>query len=66
MGLDEEAGEPIELLRRAPPGTVRLWPVSRAVNSVRNNGPELLTEAVDVAPLTAVEAAVDVKPGLTV
>jgi hypothetical protein len=41
---------------------VRLWPVSRAVNSVRNNGPELLTEAVDVAPLTAAETAVDVNP----
>ena len=40
--LGKEAGEPAELLRPAPPGTVRLWPVSRAVNSVRNNGPELL------------------------
>ena len=40
--LGEEAGEPAELLRPASPGTVRLWPVTRAVNSVRNNGPEML------------------------
>lgn len=40
--LGEEAGEPAQLLRPARPGTVRLWPVSRAVNSVRNNGSELL------------------------
>ena len=45
--LGEEAGEPAELLRPAPPGTVRLWPVSRAVNSVRNNGPELLDRIDD-------------------
>ena len=60
--LGEEAGEPAELLRPASPGVVRLWPVSRAVNSVRNNGPELLVEAIDVAPLTPAEAAVDVNP----
>ena len=40
--LGEEAGEPAQLLRPARLGTVRLWPVSRAVNSVRNNGSELL------------------------
>ena len=57
--LGEEAGEPAELLRPAPPGTVRLWPVSRAVNSVRNNGPELLDTATDVAPLTPAEAFVE-------
>ena len=38
--LGEEAGNHAELLRPAPAGTVRLWPVSRAVNSVQNNGPE--------------------------
>ena len=60
--LGEEAGEPADLLRPAPPGTVRLWPVSRTVNSVRNNGPELLNEATDVAPLTPAEALVDISP----
>ncbi len=29
-------------LRPAARGVVRLWPVSRAVNRVRNNGVELL------------------------
>ncbi len=47
--LGEEAGEPAELLRPAPPGTVRLWPVSRAVNSVRNNGADLLDRIDDPA-----------------
>jgi hypothetical protein len=41
---------------------LRLWPVSRAVNSVRNNGAELLVPMVDAAPLTAEEAAVEVNP----
>jgi putative SOS response-associated peptidase YedK len=58
--LGEEVGDYAALLRPAAVGTARLWPVSRAVTSVRNNGPELLTEAVDVAPLTPAEAAVDV------
>ena len=40
--LGEEAGDPNTLLRPAPAGTLRMWPVSRAVNSVRNNGPELV------------------------
>ncbi|MGI4975490.1 MAG: SOS response-associated peptidase [Janthinobacterium lividum] len=31
------------LMRPAPDGTLRLWPVSRRVNSVRNDGPELLS-----------------------
>jgi putative SOS response-associated peptidase YedK len=37
------------LLRPAAPGTVRLWPVSRAVNNVRNNGAELLDRIDDPA-----------------
>jgi len=40
--LGEEAGDHLALLRPAESGVVRLWPVSRAVNSVRNNGAELL------------------------
>ena len=40
--LGEVDRNPVELLRPAAAGVVRLWPVSRAVNSVRNNGAELL------------------------
>ncbi len=58
----EEAGGPADLLRPASPGTVRLWPVSRTVNSVRNNGAELLHNMTDVAPLTPADAAVDINP----
>jgi putative SOS response-associated peptidase YedK len=32
------------LLRPAPDDLLRFWPVSKAVNSPRNNGPELLVE----------------------
>ena len=60
--LGEEVGDFAALLRPAPAGTVRLWSVSRAVNSVRNNGPELLVQATDAAPLTAAEALVDINP----
>jgi putative SOS response-associated peptidase YedK len=37
------------LLLPAPDGAVRIWPVSTAVNSVRNDGPELLDPALDIA-----------------
>jgi putative SOS response-associated peptidase YedK len=40
--LGESPRNATELLRPAADGVVRLWPVSRAVNSVRNNGAELL------------------------
>lgn len=39
-----EGERPGELLRPAPDDLLRLWPVSAAVNSPRNNGPELLEE----------------------
>ena len=45
--LGEAGGAPADLLRPAAPGVVRLWPVSRAVNSVRNNGAELLDRTSD-------------------
>ena len=46
--LGEEDGDPAALLR--PSGAVfRVWPVSSRVNSVRNNGPELV-EPVAEAP----------------
>ena len=50
------------LLRPAPIGTVRLWPVSRAVNSVRNNGPELLATMADPGPESSADAVWDVNP----
>ena len=40
--LGEVAGDPVALLRPAPDGILRTWPVSRAVNQPRNNAPELL------------------------
>ena len=60
--MGEEVGDFAALLRPAPAGTVRLWPVSRAVNSVRNNGPELLVQAIDAAPLTPAEVLLDINP----
>ncbi len=58
--LGEAPGDYAALLRPAPAGTVRLWPVSSAVNSVQNDGLELLTPAIDVAPLPPAKARVDV------
>jgi putative SOS response-associated peptidase YedK len=40
--LGEAGGDPVALLRPAADRVLKLWPVSRAVNSVRNNGRELL------------------------
>ena len=40
--LGEDGGDHLALMRPAPVGVVRLWPVSRAVNSVRNNEAALL------------------------
>lgn len=42
--LGEVEGDPAALLRPSPAGTLRIWPVSRAVNTPANNGPELLAE----------------------
>ncbi len=39
-----EGEDPAALLRPAPDDLLRFWPVSKAVNSPRNNGPELLVE----------------------
>jgi putative SOS response-associated peptidase YedK len=35
-------GDSAALLRTAPDGLLRVWPVDRRVGSPRNNGPELL------------------------
>ena len=42
MWLGEAEGDPQTLLRPLPANRLRLWPVSRAVNNVKNDGPELL------------------------
>ena len=54
--LGEVEGEPSALLRQAEEGVLRLWPVSTSVNSVRNNGPDLLR------PMQESEAAVEQAP----
>ena len=40
--LGEAEGDGVALLRPAPDGLLRVWPVDRRVGSPRNNGPELL------------------------
>jgi putative SOS response-associated peptidase YedK len=45
--LGEAVGVPGDLFRPAAEGVVRLWPVSRAANSVRNNGAGLLDSLGD-------------------
>jgi putative SOS response-associated peptidase YedK len=60
--LGEDAGDHLALMRPAGAGVVRVWPVGRAVNSVRNNGAELLVPIVDPGPQTAAEAAMDLNP----
>jgi putative SOS response-associated peptidase YedK len=40
--LGEAEGEYAALLRAAPDGLLRVWPVDRRVGSPRNNGPKLL------------------------
>ncbi len=42
-----DTGAPIDLMRPAGDDVLHLWPVSRAVNSVRNNGAELLDRIDD-------------------
>lgn len=44
--LGEDDADPVELLRPAPDGTLRAWPVSRAVNAPRNDGPALTRPVV--------------------
>ena len=40
--LGEVEGDHVALLRSAPDGLLRVWPVDRRVGSPRNSGPELL------------------------
>jgi putative SOS response-associated peptidase YedK len=43
--LGERDGDVAALLRPCPDDWLRIWPVSKAVNSVKNQGAELLDEA---------------------
>ena len=45
--LGETDGDPTALMLPALHDLLQLWAVSRAVNSVRNNGPELLDQIDD-------------------
>ena len=45
--LGEAPGDPLALLRPAAEDVLHVWPVSRAVNSVRNNGAALLDRIDD-------------------
>jgi putative SOS response-associated peptidase YedK len=47
LWLGEDRDRAAELLRPAGDEVLHLWPVSRAVNSVRNNGAELLDRIDD-------------------
>jgi hypothetical protein len=55
--LGEVPHDPVELLRSATEGVLKLWPVSRAVNSVKNNGAELLDRIDDPAAPPPSDAA---------
>ena len=44
LWLGEEEGDVTALLRPLPVDRLRAWPVDRKVNSVRNDGPELLEQ----------------------
>lgn len=54
--LGEAEGDPVALLRPAADDVLKLWPISRAVNNVRNNGGALL------APVEAVDGEATLKP----
>ena len=49
LWLGEIPADPAPLLRPADEAVLRMWPVSRAVNNVRNNGPDLLAPLADAA-----------------
>ena len=42
LWLGEAEGDPQTLLRQLSADRLKIWPVSRAVNNVKNDGPELL------------------------
>ncbi len=60
--LGETPGEPSDLMRPAADDVLRLWPVSRAVNNVRNHGPALLDRIDDPAAPPPSDAPAGVNP----
>lgn len=60
--LGENDTDPTEMLRPAPDGTLRMWAVSRAVNAVRNNGPQLIDSVDDPAAPPQGEAPAGANP----
>jgi putative SOS response-associated peptidase YedK len=63
--LGEDAGDYLALMRPAESAIVSLWPVSRAVNSVRNNGLELLMPIEDPGAANAGCGSGGREPGLS-
>ena len=50
LWLGEVEGNPATLLRAAPEDVLRLWPVTKKVGNVRNDGPDLIEAVVDREP----------------
>jgi putative SOS response-associated peptidase YedK len=49
--LGETDRNPVDLLHPSPEGTLRYWPVSRSVNTPRNNTADLLGPVADALPM---------------
>ena len=62
LWLGEVDGDAVGLLRPAADDVLRLWPVSRAVNIVRNNGAELLDRIDDPTALPPSDAPAGPNP----
>lgn len=62
LWLGEDEGDSKALMRPASDDVLHLWPVSRAVNSVRNNGAELLDRIDDPASPPASESPAGLNP----
>ncbi len=60
--LGEAEGDPTSLLRSAANDVLKLWPVSRAVNSVRNNSADLLDRIDDPRALPPSDALPGLNP----
>ena len=60
--LSGDSGPATDLMRPAGDNVLRLWPVSRAVNSVRNNGAELLDRVDDPRASAPSDAPVGENP----
>ena len=62
LWLGEVEGDAQALLRPAGDGVLELWPVSRAMNSVRNNKPDLLNLVDDSHAPPPSEARLEANP----